>query len=97
MSWPRSIVNHTSPAAARNGRASSMSRRNTRAESTISQGSLRTRKAMVEDTVTGRRATAWPAIQFCPVNSASSRVMVSAATTSTKAIPTGESPNATMS
>jgi hypothetical protein len=80
MSCPRSIVNHTSPAPARNGRASSTSRRNTRVERMNSQGSLRSRKAMVDTTVTGRRATACPAIQPWPVSSASSRDTTNAAT-----------------
>ena len=40
MSWPRSVANHTTPAAARKGRASSTRRRKTRVDSRASCGSL---------------------------------------------------------
>ena len=58
MSCPPSITNQMNAAPARNGRASSSSRRNMRVDSTISAGSLRSTKAIVEASVTGRRAIA---------------------------------------
>jgi hypothetical protein len=45
-------------APARKGRARTASRRNTRVDSRISAGSLRSTKAIVEASVTGRRAIA---------------------------------------
>ena len=97
MSCPPSITNQMNAAPARKGKASTTSRRNMRVDSIISVGSRRRTKAIVEASVTGWRAMAWPAIQLWPAASASRRPTLSAATTTTNATPAGERTNAAMS